>query len=194
MAWCPGWNWDNSMSYSTSPTPICCCMDMANQARMSTQELKQHNIWLDESVPPVHYIMTQSKYSQALTLLSSGFAHTFNALHRLSKYTMTIAVVMVPVYTRLDPQRVSYSFGYGSSLVPGRTQLYPAGVVLFAISASVAVLRRGGVMTAISSKTSEGGRPSLQVFALELLGGRSTRGRSMAASWWRLRMSESVLA
>jgi hypothetical protein len=45
-----------------------------------TRNKKRHNIWLDESVPPVHYIMTQSKYSRALALLSSGFAHTFNAL------------------------------------------------------------------------------------------------------------------
>jgi hypothetical protein len=83
----PGWNWDNSMSYSMSRIPICCCMYMANQTRMSTQEIKRDIIygWMNLS-PPVHYIKTQSKYSQALKGLSHQIFKSFLSSTILNQY------------------------------------------------------------------------------------------------------------
>jgi hypothetical protein len=82
---------------------------------------------------------------------------------------------MVPVYSWLDPQRMSYGFGYGSPWSLAGLVHTSAEIVLITVLSSTAGLRWGGVVTVILSLTSGGGCPCHQIFALGPLCCRRTQ-------------------
>jgi hypothetical protein len=97
------------------------------------------------------------------------------------------------VDTWLDPQRTRYGFGYGSPWSLAGL-VHPSGGDH---PSSHCHRRRHPPCRALLNTVHNirrGGRLHLQVLAPDPWVVGAPRGRTTAASWWRLRQSESVLA